>query len=231
MDRDLMISGSDDGLQILRTEHRTDAGTSCRTLAADDAGIKHHILARGTDGDHTAFGAASSGFIHVLLQLFLCRPHTEAFQVLCGVQGKLIVVNLQPAEFRTLSFQNQRIITGFLQIVSEVSSTVGGRGQARLRGQCGNIEAVGAGGPGPCQRTGGDDDDIFRSKRILRSVEGIKHDLGSHGLAADVKLPLPVGPGVFLHFSGGQIHHHDLSHIPGILRHMFSSPFSLYPKN
>ena len=221
---DLMIAGGHDGLQILRTEHRTDTGSTGGTFSADHTGIQNFIFSCRSDGDHAAFGPAALGFVHPFLKLLLCRTHAESLQFLCRVQNKLVIVDLQPAQFRTLSFQDQCVIPCFLQIVSEVSAAVGRCRQSRLRGQGGNVEPVGAGCPGSRQRAGGDDDDVLRSKRILCSVERIEHDLGAHGLSADIEFPIPIGPGILLHFSGGKVHHHDLSHIAGIFRHVLSSP-------
>ena len=224
VDLDLMISGGHNGLQILRTEHRSDAGSTCGAFSADHTGVQHLILSCRSDGDHTAFCPAALRFVHPFLEFLLCRTYAESFQFLCRVQSKLVIVDLQPAQLRTLSFQDQRVIPCLFQIVPEVSSAVGRCCQSRLRGQSRDIEPVGARCPDPRQRAGSDDDDILRSKGILRSVERIEHDLGAHGLSTDIEFPIPIGPGILLHFSGGKIHHHDLSHIAGIFRHVLSSP-------
>ena len=138
-----------------------------------------------------------------------------------------ILVDFQPAVGAAPSFQNQRVIARLFQVEAEASAAVGGSQNPGLGRQGGNIEPGGAGRADARQGAGGNDHPVSLGKGRLLTGQMVAQNSGGHNLAAQIKLPLRITPGVFPDSLGGQIHLHDFSHIAGIFRfHRRSPPFA-----
>ena len=110
---------------------------------------------------------------------------------------------------------------------AKAAATVGRGKNARLRRQGRNIKPGRAGSAGARQGAGGNDHPVSLGKGRLLTGQMVAQNAGGHNLAAQIKLPLRITPGVFPDSLGGQIHLHDFSHIAGIFRfHRRSPPFA-----
>ena len=71
---------------------------------------------------------------------------------------------------------------------------------------------------------------VFFAEGGFLSRQVVAEDTGRHDLAAQVQLPLFVGPGVFGDCFRGQVHQHDLSHVACVFGfHRHPSFFSIIP--
>jgi len=190
--RYLVVSRGGDCLQILEAQHGSHSGAARGPLTADDGGVFNKIFACGTYAYHAALDAAAALVVQLLLQVVLGLGNFLSPQIGRLVEFKFVVVYFQPGGLRTFSGYHQRVVPGLLQIVSEISTAVGGGHIARLGRERGQVEAVGAGCASACQRAGGGDNIIFRRKRFFMTSKVVGENFCGHYLAAEVQLPLPV---------------------------------------
>ena len=120
------ISRGGNRLQVLAAEDGAHPSPARGALSADDRGITHQVFSCWSDADHTAADFSAVCGIELLLQRRLGLSALQIPQILRIMEDKRAVVDLDPAEFFTLSPDNQGVESGFFEIKAEVSAAVGG---------------------------------------------------------------------------------------------------------
>ena len=126
IDRRDRISRGSNPFQVFAAEDGAHSRTARGTFPADDRGKAYQVLSCRSDADHSAADLLPVFGIQLLLQCRLGLSALQIPQILCVVEDKLTVVDLEPAERLAFSPDNQGIESGFFEIKAEVSAAVGG---------------------------------------------------------------------------------------------------------
>ena len=219
-----MVAGDRNGLQIFPAQHGPHAGASGGPLPADHSGIAHQVFPGGADAHGAELGWGALFRSQGLGQPFLALGDPGAPEAAGAAEGEAVVLNLQPGVLFAAALENQGVVPGLFQVIAKGAAAVGGSEKAGLGGEGGQVEPAGAGCPGAGEGASGDDHQIFLRQGFLLPGQIVVEDLGSHDLAAEVELPLPVAPGIFADGLSRQVHQHDLAHIAAVgSRHGHSS--------
>ncbi len=212
---DLVGTGGGDGLQVLPAEHRAHARAARGPLAAEDGAVEDQVLASGTD-HQLAEGPPGAPLLHQeRFQLLLALGDLQSPEpvLVRVVEGEPAVVDLQPGMLLTPALQDEGVDARLLQVIAEAAAAVGRGEDPRLGGDAGEIEPARGGRARARQGARGDHDPVLLREGLLLAGQMVAQNLGSHDLAADVLLPVLVGPGVLRHGLAGQVHQDHPAHI------------------